>query len=154
TSGLSADGEDSHVSLSAWLRIGWLVFAADVVYWFWLMGQPEPGPGWWGRLNIVLYFGGALLFVVLIIIGLIVWRATEREQTLSYRPQGSFRSTGPCERRFPRATQRRRVARVKWLALVAAVCAVLVGCGGSGGGSTVVVRLTNPPLTHLYIQVR
>ena len=71
------------MSLSAWLRIGLLVFTADFVYWFFLMGQPEPGPeGWWGRLNIVLYFGGALLFVV-IIISLIVWRANEREQTLS-----------------------------------------------------------------------
>ena len=72
------------MSLSAWLRIGWLVLAADFVYWLWLMGQPEPGPeGWWGRLNIVLYFGGALLFVVLLIVSLIVWRVNERERTLS-----------------------------------------------------------------------
>jgi hypothetical protein len=73
------------VSVGAWLRIGWLVWAADVVYFGWMMGHTgEPGPeGWWGRLNIVLYFGGAVLFVVLLIVSLIVWRATERERTLN-----------------------------------------------------------------------
>jgi hypothetical protein len=36
--------------------------------------------GWWGHLNISLYYGGALLFVVLLIVSLIVWRAKERER--------------------------------------------------------------------------
>ena len=72
------------MSLSAWLRIGWLVLAADVVYFGWMMGHTgEPGPeGWSGYLNIFLYWGGALLFIVLLIVSLIVWRANERERTL------------------------------------------------------------------------
>jgi hypothetical protein len=39
------------VTLSAWLRIGWLVLAADVVYFGWMVGHTgEPGSeGWWGE---------------------------------------------------------------------------------------------------------
>jgi hypothetical protein len=73
------------VTLSAWLRIGWLVLAADAVYFGWMLGHTgEPGPeGWWGTLNIFLYYGGALLFVVLLIVSLLVWHANERRRTLS-----------------------------------------------------------------------
>lgn len=69
------------MALSAWLRIGWLVLVADVVYFGWLMGQlEEPGPeGWWGSLNIFLYWGGALLFLVLLIVSYIDWRMKQRE---------------------------------------------------------------------------
>jgi signal peptidase I len=44
---------------------------------------------------------------------------------------------------------------MKRLALIAAVGPVLVGCGGSGSGSTrsMVLRPTNPLLANLYIQV-
>lgn len=77
--------ENVGVTLSAWLRVGWLVLAADVVYWLWMMGHTdEPGPhGWWGTLNIFLYFGGALLFVVLVVVSLLVWHANERAGRLS-----------------------------------------------------------------------
>ena len=77
---LSAECENRLVSLSAWLRIGWLVLLADVVYWLWLTGHTgEPGPeGWWGYLNILLYWGGTFLFVVLLI-SYLVWRVNQRE---------------------------------------------------------------------------
>lgn len=70
------------MSLSAWLRIGWLLLLADVVYWLWLMGHAgEPGPeGWWGYLNILLYWGGAFLFIVLLVVSYIVWRVNQRDQ--------------------------------------------------------------------------
>jgi hypothetical protein len=71
--------------LGAWLRIGWLVLAADVVYWLWMTGHiGEPGPqGWWGTLNVFLYYGGALLFVVLLVVSLLVRHADERERSVS-----------------------------------------------------------------------
>lgn len=73
------------MSLSAWLRIGWLVLAADVVYWIVISGHTgEPGPrGWWGTLNIFLYYGGALLFVFLLVVSYVAWRVNQRERTLS-----------------------------------------------------------------------
>jgi hypothetical protein len=69
------------VSLSAWLRIGWLVLAADVVYWLWLMGSTgEPGPeGWWGYLNMVTFYGGWFLFAVLLLFSYGVWRVNQRQ---------------------------------------------------------------------------
>ena len=82
---LPSERKSSLVNLSVWLRIGWLVLAADVVYFGWMVGHTgEPGPeGWWGTLNIFLYYSGALLFVVLLIVSLLVWHANERERTLS-----------------------------------------------------------------------
>jgi hypothetical protein len=73
------------VSLGTWLRPGWLVLAADVAYWLWQLRQAEEQQlsSWHATLNIFLYWGGALLFVVLLIVSLIVWRANERERTLS-----------------------------------------------------------------------
>jgi hypothetical protein len=44
----------------------------------------EPGPqGWWGTLNVFLYYGGALLFVVLLVVSLLVRHANERERSVS-----------------------------------------------------------------------
>lgn len=69
------------MSLSALLRVGGLVLAADFAYWLWQLRQPEDEqlPSWQASLNIVLY-GGALLLVVLLIVSLLVWRANERER--------------------------------------------------------------------------
>jgi hypothetical protein len=73
------------VSLGGLLRPGWLVLAADFAYWLWELRQPEEQQlsSWHATLNIVLYWGGALLFVALIIVSLIVWRVNERQRTLS-----------------------------------------------------------------------
>ena len=43
---------------------------------------------------------------------------------------------------------------MKRLALIAAVGAILVGCGGGGDSSGVVLRPTSPLLANLYLQVR
>lgn len=73
------------MSLGGLLRLGWLVLAADFAYWLWELRQPEEQQlsSWHATLNIVLYWGGALLFVVLIIVSLTVWRVNERQRTLS-----------------------------------------------------------------------
>jgi heme/copper-type cytochrome/quinol oxidase subunit 2 len=69
------------VSLNAWLRLGWLVLAADLVYWLWELRQPEEQQlsSWHAALNIVLYYGGAILFVVLLVVSYLVWRVNQRE---------------------------------------------------------------------------
>lgn len=71
--------------LRPWLRAGWLLVLADIVYWLWLMGHAdEPGPqGWWGTLNIFLFYGGALVFVLLVVVSLLAWRANERQRASS-----------------------------------------------------------------------
>ena len=71
--------ETSNVSLSAWILLGWFALAADVVYWCWELGQPEDQQlsTWHADLNIVLYFGAGALFVVLLIVSLLAWRANE-----------------------------------------------------------------------------
>lgn len=73
------------MSLSALLRLGWFALAADFAYWLWELRQPEEQhlSSWHATLNIVLYYGGALLFLVLLIVSWIVWRANERERTPS-----------------------------------------------------------------------
>jgi len=75
------------VSLSAWLRIGWFALAADVAYW-WLGGagqldDVESISQWHAILNEVLYFGGLVLFVVLLVLSWLLWRVNERERTRS-----------------------------------------------------------------------
>ncbi len=64
------------MSLRAWVRVGWLALAADVVYWFWQLGRSEDHEisTWHAVLNGVLYFGGGVFFVVLIILSLFAWR--------------------------------------------------------------------------------
>jgi hypothetical protein len=73
------------VSLGTLHRLGWLVLAADFAYWLWELRQPEEHQlsSWHATLNIFLYWGGALLFVVLLSVSWILWRANERERTLS-----------------------------------------------------------------------
>lgn len=67
--------------MNAWLRVGWLVLAADVLYWLWELRQPEEQrlSSWHATLNIFLYWGGAILFVVLLLIGYVAWRVKQRE---------------------------------------------------------------------------
>ena len=73
------------MSLRAWLRIGWLLLAADFAYWLWQLRQPEDEqlPSWHATLNFVLYYGGALLFVALFVVSYLLWRVNERERTRS-----------------------------------------------------------------------
>lgn len=68
------------MSLNALLRLGWLVLGADFAYWLWELRQPEGQQlsSWHAALNIVLYYGGALLFVALIVVSYIVWRIDQR----------------------------------------------------------------------------
>ncbi|HZS30452.1 MAG TPA: hypothetical protein VFA37_04285 [Gaiellaceae bacterium] len=71
------------MTLSGWLRVGWSALAADAGYWIWEGRQPEEQrlSGWHADLNIVLYFGGGILFVVLLLAGYLVWRARQPGQT-------------------------------------------------------------------------
>jgi hypothetical protein len=74
------------VSISAWLRIGWLAFAADVAYWMFGGAGPldDGGPpvsSWHATLNAILYFGGAVLFLVLLVLSYLVWRVNEGART-------------------------------------------------------------------------
>jgi hypothetical protein len=73
------------VSLSAWLRIGWLALAADVAYFMFGGAGPldDAGPpisGWHATLNEVLYFGGWVLFLVLLVLSYLLWRVNECER--------------------------------------------------------------------------
>jgi hypothetical protein len=78
------------MSLSAWLRVGWLALAADFAYWRFGVGalddNEQPISQWHGVLNGVLWYGGLLLFVVLLVLSLLLWRANERERTRNMRP--------------------------------------------------------------------
>jgi hypothetical protein len=81
---LSAECENGRMSLSAWLRIGWFIMAADVAY-FLLGGtgqldDTQSISQWHERLNGVLWYGGALLFFVLLILSYLSWRVNERER--------------------------------------------------------------------------
>lgn len=69
------------MSLTAWLRLGWLVLAADFAYWLAQLRQPEDQElsSWHSTLNIFLYWGGAILFVLLLVASYMVWRAKQRE---------------------------------------------------------------------------
>ncbi|HLX32727.1 MAG TPA: hypothetical protein VKR79_08155 [Gaiellaceae bacterium] len=70
------------MSLGAWLRLGWLLVAADVAYWLWELRQPEEQQlsASHADLNIFLYYGGALAFVALLILSYVVWRANQRDR--------------------------------------------------------------------------
>jgi hypothetical protein len=69
------------VSVTAWLRLGWLVLAADFAYWLWQLRQPEDQElsSWHATLNILLYWGGAFLLVLLLVVSYMVWRVKQRE---------------------------------------------------------------------------
>ena len=69
------------MSPNGWIRLGWLVLAADFAYWSWQLRQPEEQQlsSWHAVLNIVLYYGGAALFVVLLCVSYITWRLNQRE---------------------------------------------------------------------------
>jgi hypothetical protein len=71
------------VSLSAWVRIGWLVLAADIAYLLASGGEEQQLSRWRGILGWVLYLGGWVLFIVPLILSLLLWRVNERERTRS-----------------------------------------------------------------------
>lgn len=73
------------MSLRAWLRIGWLALAADFAYWMFGGAGPldDAGPPisrWHATLNAVLYFGGGVLFLILLVLSYLRWRVNERER--------------------------------------------------------------------------
>jgi hypothetical protein len=69
------------VSLSALLRLGWLLLLADVAYWIWQMGHGgESGlPTWRTVFNIVTVVGGCILFAALLAGSYVGWRLNQRE---------------------------------------------------------------------------
>ena len=69
------------MSLNGWLRLGWFFLAADFAYWLWELRQPEEQQlsSWHAALNIVLYWGGGILFFVLLLVSYVVWRVNQRE---------------------------------------------------------------------------
>lgn len=63
-----------------WLRVGWLVFLADVVYWVWQIGHvnTESGlPEWHTVFNIVTVVGGSILLVALLLASYVGWRVKQ-----------------------------------------------------------------------------
>lgn len=68
------------MSLNGWLRLGWLLLAADFAYWIWELRQPEEQhlSSWHAALNIALYYGGAVLFFLLLVVGYVAWRVKQR----------------------------------------------------------------------------
>ncbi len=79
------------MSLRAWLRVGWLVLAADAVYWRFGVGplddNEQPISHWHGVLNAVTWYGGGIVFLVVLILHWIRWRENEPERA---RSQGPF----------------------------------------------------------------
>lgn len=76
------------MSLGAWVRVGWLALAADFLYWrlggAGLLDDNEGNiPQWHGILNAVLWYGGLLLFLVLLVLSWLLWRVNERERARS-----------------------------------------------------------------------
>lgn len=74
------------MALSAWLRVGWLVFAADVAYWMFggsgaLDDTGPPISSWHATVNAFLYFGGWVLFFALLVVSYLLWRVNERGRT-------------------------------------------------------------------------
>jgi hypothetical protein len=63
-----------------WLRLGWLILAADFAYWMWEGRQPEEQQlsTWHAGLNAFLYYGGAILFVGLLLASYVAWRVNQR----------------------------------------------------------------------------
>lgn len=53
-------------------RLAWLVLAADAAYWLYMIGHDgeQAVPGWRAGVNIATFYGGWLLLVVLVAIGL------------------------------------------------------------------------------------
>ena len=52
-----------------WLALGWIALVADYVYWVWQLGRSENDEisSWHAWLNVVLYFGAPVFFVVLLV---------------------------------------------------------------------------------------
>ena len=69
------------MSLSAWLRFGWLLLLADVAYWIWQIGHDEESglPTWRTALNIATVVGGCILFTALLVGSYVGWRQSQRE---------------------------------------------------------------------------
>jgi hypothetical protein len=70
------------VTLTRWLRVGWLILSADVLYWISgvaYKGEEEPLADWQATLNSITYFGGLILFALLLVGSYIDWRRKQRE---------------------------------------------------------------------------
>jgi hypothetical protein len=70
------------VPLTRWLRIGWLVLLADVLYWISPVAGRDgdlPMADWHARFNTVTFFGGWILFALLLLGSYIAWVAKQRE---------------------------------------------------------------------------
>jgi cytochrome c-type biogenesis protein CcmH/NrfG len=72
------------VSLNGWLRAGWLIVTADFVYWLWELRRREEQQlsTWHADLNVVLYYGGAILFVGLLLVSYVAWRVKQRARDI------------------------------------------------------------------------
>jgi hypothetical protein len=64
------------------LRTGWLVFAGDVAFLLWSIQRYDERhlSAWHVRLDEVAYYGGALLFVVLIVLSISWSRVQARDR--------------------------------------------------------------------------
>ena len=69
------------MTFTRWLRIGWLIVAADFLYWisgFAYGGEEQQMSDWHATVNTVTYLGGWLLVGLLLVGELIVWLAKPR----------------------------------------------------------------------------
>jgi hypothetical protein len=67
------------VSRGRWLALGWLALGADYVYLVWQLGRPENEfpSDWHASLNVVLFIGAPVLFVVLLVFS-VLWLTGRR----------------------------------------------------------------------------
>jgi hypothetical protein len=71
------------VAFARWLRIGWLIVAADFLYWISGLayrGEEQPMSDWHATFNTVTYFGGWILVGLLVLGELIAWAVKPRER--------------------------------------------------------------------------
>ena len=70
------------MNLSRWLRIGWLILLADVLYWISPVGFTDgdlPMADWHAWFNTVTFFGGWILFGCLLLGSYVAWVGKQRE---------------------------------------------------------------------------
>jgi hypothetical protein len=64
------------VTFTQWLRVGWLILVADFLYWISgvaYKGEGHPPSDWHATFNTVTFFGGWILFGLLLLGEFIVW---------------------------------------------------------------------------------
>jgi len=70
------------VTLSRWLQVGWLIFAADLLYWLSPFAYTDgdlPMADWHATFNSVTFFAGWILFGLLLLGSFIAWAVKQRE---------------------------------------------------------------------------